>query len=332
MIYVLLFSLLVIGSLLIFLANLNGKVEVHVSQTYDADIETIFNKLKDFKTWKEWSPWLIHQPECKLEYSNDPTEQDGYYTWEGNIVGSGKLTHTGFDVPNLIKQKLDIFKPFKSSGDIRFELTKYDDKTQVSWIMQSQMPFLFRFMAPKIQQMISQDYKLGLAMLAGALDKTAEHPKIQFIGKVEKNEETFLCKGFEGGIEAMTVAMEQGFPELISYVQEKNVAITAEPRAFYHKADIKKMYFVCDMAIPVNDDLDSEAYEIKKMGAGNYYQIDVMGSYQFLESAWYAAMAHIYMMKLNVDGSRPSVEVYMNDPNEVTHSNQIKTSLLVPIK
>ncbi len=332
MIYILSLLFLIIGAALIYLANLEGKFEVRTSHIYDENINTIFNKLRDFKSWKEWSPWLIHEPDCELEFSETPSEENGFYTWNGQIVGAGKLTHLNFSAPNLIEQKLDILKPFKNSADIRFELKEHGDKTEVTWIMNSQMPFLFRFMVPKMKQMIGQDYKLGLAMLAGALNQNAEHPEIEFIGESIHDEQSFLCKHFEGHLDDMTKAMEKGFPELLNYVQENNGTIAGAPRAFYHKADIDKMYFICDMAIPISGDLEKGPYTIKPLGTGKHYQIDAQGSYEFLESAWYAAMAHIYMSKLKLDKSRPSVEVYVNDPNEVAHSNEIKTSLLVPLK
>lgn len=332
MIYLLLIILFAAGAFLIFLANLNGEYEVRRSRVFAQDMTAVFDKLRDFHSWPEWNPWLAHEPETNLTFSDNAREEGGYYTWDGKIVGAGKLTHLKFDHPNLIEQRLEFTRPFKNTCSVRFELQPEADKTQVQWIMNAKMPFFFRFMVPKMKKMIEQDYDLGLAMLAGALDPTAEHPKINYLGETQLSGTNCLCKAFAGDLPAMQSAMEQGFPELLAYVQQHNGEITAEPRAFYHKADIKTMYFECDMAIPVTEGIPTGDYTLKQLGAGKHYQVEVWGSYDFLELAWYAAMAHIYMLKLKADPSRPSIETYTTDTESVSHSNEIKTVLSIPIK
>ena len=56
------------------------------------------------------------------------------------------------------------------------------------------------------------------------------------------------------------------------------------------------------------------------------------GSYDFPELAWYSAMSHIRMLKLKMDASRLSLEVYENDPETVARTNDIRTTLYLPIR
>jgi effector-binding domain-containing protein len=56
------------------------------------------------------------------------------------------------------------------------------------------------------------------------------------------------------------------------------------------------------------------------------------GSYEFLGSAWNAAMGQVKMQKLKFDTSRPSLEIYTNSPDQVAHSNELVTLLQIPIK
>jgi hypothetical protein len=43
-------------------------------------------------------------------------------------------------------------------------------------------------------------------------------------------------------------------------------------------------------------------------------------------------MSHLRMYKLKQDSARPSLEVYENDPESVTHSNEIRTTLYIPLR
>ena len=332
MTYVLLFILFIIGFAVIYLFHLDGKYEVRQSRVYDQDIQTVFNKIRDFHSWPEWSPWLLHEPDTRIEYSEKPDQEGGYYTWDGKLVGAGKLQHRTVDTPNSIHQRLEFTRPFKNTCDVGFEFSEVDGGTEVNWVMKAEMPFFMRFMVPKMKQMIGQDFQLGLAMLAGALDPDAEHPEIDFIGEIHLESKTCLCKAFSGHREEMKVAMEQGYPELKNYISSQNEKPVAEPCTVYHRVDIKTMYFDCDMAIPVSDNIRAGNYTLKQLGAGKYYQVKVKGSYQFLELAWYAAMAHVYMLKQKMDKSRPSIEVYVTDDETVEHSNELETVLFIPIK
>ncbi len=86
------------------------------------------------------------------------------------------------------------------------------------------------------------------------------------------------------------------------------------------------------MAVPVTEGINAGDYQLKKLGAGRYYQVSLKGDYQFLELAWYSAIAHVHMLKLKFDKSRASLELYENDPNEVEDSNELITTLYVAIR
>lgn len=129
----------------------------------------------------------------------------------------------------------------------------------------------------------------------------------------------------------MITTMEQAFPVL--YEQTENAGITpGSPLTLYHKVDLEKMHFECDMAIPLNRQSDNPLINVKTFSGGQYYKAECLGDYRFLELAWYKAYSHIYMLKLKPDHKRPSLEVYDNDPREVANNSEIQTSIYVPVK
>ena len=322
----------VIIAMLLYLASLDGRYLVRRSKRINADIQTVFDKLRDFTGWADWSPWLMHEPDTRLEFSDNPNDVGGHYTWDGQYIGAGKLTHVAFAAPNRIEQQIEFFRPFKSVCKVNFALQEQDGQTEVTWEMHGKMPFFFRFMTKQLVQMINHDYDLGLAMLAGRLDPNAEYPRLSFVGVAEVESQLSVCKSFAGGLQDMQAAMEAGFPKLIAHVEQQNGQMAGMPFTAYHKVNIKKMHFVCDMAVPIQNTIDAREYALKTLGGGRYFKVTLQGSYDFLELAWYAAMSHIRMKKLKFDPKRPSMEVYENDPNTVANSNEILTSIYVPIK
>ena len=218
---VLLLVLLLAGCL-VYLFCLDGKYEVKRTKLINSDIDAAFDKIRDFRSWQDWSPWLIHEPDTKLKFGENCDQEGGYYTWDGNLVGAGMLRHVSFNAPHRIDQQIEFTRPFKSICKVSFEFQEKGNQTAVTWAMCGEMPFLFRFMTRKTVDMISKDYDLGLAMLAGQLDSNAEFPRIYFDGETNLKRKYSLCKNFEGGLAAMESTMKVEFPNLVAHIETNN--------------------------------------------------------------------------------------------------------------
>ena len=82
-----------------------------------------FDTVINLRTWPAWSPWLLHEPDCKIIYSDAPDTVGGYYDWDGKYVGAGKITHQHAEAPAELEQTIQFLRPFKSCAHIfwRFE-------------------------------------------------------------------------------------------------------------------------------------------------------------------------------------------------------------------
>ena len=115
----------------------------------------------------------MHEPDTRLEFSQSPEQEGGWYTWDGDRVGAGKLTHVSIEPPDRIEERIEFLRPFKSVSAVWWEFVDSDGQTEVSWNMKGAMPFFFRFMTRMMSVMIGKDYDLGLALLRGTLDPRA---------------------------------------------------------------------------------------------------------------------------------------------------------------
>ena len=320
------------AALIIYLSTLPGEYEIKVSKSINADRQDLFDKVNDFHSWPNWSPWLMHEPDCSLEYSENPNEVGGSSHWDGKFIGAGSLTHKVIEDGKHIEHQLQILKPFKSQSKTTFDFEATEKGTQVTWSLEGKMPFLFRPMVRRIKEMISQDYEIGLAQLSGLLCPEDEHPEFSFLGAQDREATSYIAIPWQGSIEEMPEAMQKGFAELFEYIESSEAVAIGQPFTLYHRVKKRGTYFVIEMAVPVEAGTESDKFQVKNIKSGKFHQTQLKGSYNFLKLAWYSAISHLKMTKVKMDWSRPCVELYENDPNKIENSNELVTSIYIPTK
>jgi len=55
--------------LVVYLATLDGGYKVDRSIVIEVAPQQVFDRVRDLRSWKDWSPWLIHEPDTTLEFS-----------------------------------------------------------------------------------------------------------------------------------------------------------------------------------------------------------------------------------------------------------------------
>jgi hypothetical protein len=317
---------IVVGAL-IYLLTLPKSYQVQRSITIARPVEAVFEQVQDFRLWKAWNPWLQYDAATVPSYDK-PTELGGSYSWNSQKIGSGKTTHMAI-VPNQsIAQKLEFFKPFKSVADVNWAFKSEGTSTTVTWTMNAGMPLPMRPFIPMMTRMIGLDFEFGLGMLRGVLDPSAERPDIKFEGQQTMTAQTCTVQHYEGALgEPMSNAMRTSYPALYEKAQDR---VKGLPMAAYHKVNVVKQTTVCDFGFAVTQSTAMDT--VLQLTAGPCFQVRYQGSYQFLGSAWNAAMGQVRMQQLKIDKSKPSLEIYTNTPDQVAHSNELVTLLQIPLK
>ncbi|MEY6432587.1 SRPBCC family protein [Thioalkalicoccus limnaeus] len=334
MLYLLLPPLIVFAVVFLFLASKPKDFLVRRSLVIDRDRQAIFDAVRNLKTWKDWSPWLLHEPNARLTYSEDPkpNREGGSYRWHGHHIGLGHLTNVRFEEPVRIEQRIVSSRPFRYRGTIQWEFTKVDGGTEVTWTLNGVMPFAFRAMGPMLSRLLRKDYDLGLAMLRGHLDPKADHPRIRFIGQMERKPLTAITVPFHGSIHEMVEQMRADFPRLAAHLDAIGVKPAGAPFTAYRKVDEQGLNFDCDFGIPIPDGTDPGEFQIKTFDGGRYYQTDLQGSYDYLEATWYSLTSHLRLVRVAQDKTRPSLEIYKVGPDKAAHGNEILTQIFVAVR
>lgn len=147
-------------------------VPYRVSRTIriDAEPETVFRELVDFRRWRDWSPWEGLDPEMDRSYSGPASGVDSAYSWDGNKdAGAGSMRITGVQEPRRVDIDLRFDKPFPADNEIRFDLDPEDGgaATMVTWTMAGQHTGVMRLLGRvmSMDKMVGKDFEKGLSQL-----------------------------------------------------------------------------------------------------------------------------------------------------------------------
>lgn len=297
------------------------KMHIERSVHIDSPVERVFQTVSDFHSWSKWSPWLIAEPDARVD-----VRQDGkYYEWAGKRVGSGNMTVVRESAPGRVDYDLNFLKPWKSSSKVEFHCKAENGGTNVTWTMDSSLPFFMFWMKKSMEAYVGSDYERGLAMLKDYIEKGKVESRLEFRGIEPLNGFQYIGIRTDTTSDQTGPQMEKDFGRLMAYAGEHSPELTGGPFSIYHKWDLVKGKVSYTAGLPVKS-VPSDLPQ--GMIAGSIPDIRVytlrhIGSYKHLGNAW----TTMYSLHRNkeiklVKGIHP-FETYGNKPGEVPDSELI---------
>ena len=297
------------------------KMHIEKSITIDAPIDQVYAALNDFHNWPSWSPWLIAEPECKV----DVREDGKYYEWEGNRIGSGNMTVLEEKAPNYINYDLTFLKPWKSTAKTYFNCKENNGSTEVSWGMDSSLPFFMFWMKKQMEAFVGSDYDRGLAMLKSHVEKGEIESTLNFKGRESYPGCNYVGIKRQIGMAKMPEMMAKDFGKLGELAKSKPDQMAGGMFSIYHKWDMVKGQVSYTAGLPVTSEIAglTSDFITGAIPATSVYTLQHVGSYKHLGNAW----STINMMARNkefkaIKGIHP-FETYENNPEEVEEKDLI---------
>jgi hypothetical protein len=128
----------------------------------------VFPYLDDPHKFMEWSPWAKLDPAMKVTYGDPGSGTGANFSWTGNgKVGVGKMTITESRPNDLVRCRLDFYKPFSCTNNHEFALQPEGSQTIVTWTAKGKSPFFFKLFLvfASADSMMAKDFERGLANL-----------------------------------------------------------------------------------------------------------------------------------------------------------------------
>jgi len=293
--------------------------------------EEVYPLVADLKHWSSWSPWVMHEPDTKLEYGSVTDEKEGWYSWEGQHIGAGKMVHQSLIENESIEQNLEFYKPMKSKSQVYWRFNPVGEHTEVTWGMRGKMPFFMRWMTKMMDGFVGKDYEIGLGLLAQKAGDMSEPFEIGFSGIIDVEAQDYVASHFAGTLEDMKLAMRKEFPRVLKAVEDNGMVVNGPPFTLYHEFNKKKKLVICDIAVPVVEAKDVDGLISGTLLGQAYTRTILKGDYGHLENTWHSAFSHARMYKMKLLMGKPMIERYMSDPME-SEGLDLVTYLDLPVK
>lgn len=303
------------------------KLMIERSVLIQAPVDVVYEMVRDFQRWPEWSPWLIAEEDAKLSFPEDGMS----YAWEGDIVGSGNMLLLDEALNQSLQMRLSLLTPWKSQSEVCFQFETVAGGTQVTWRMDSSLPFFLFFLKPMMETVIGMDYERGLGMLKdlaelgfvpSAIELCPEqsHPGCHYIGIVRS------CSLAE-----MPAKMKADFQQLQAYFETNTIALSGCPFSIYSKWQLSKARVEYTACFPVEkkpEGLPNE-YVWRELLPLNAYAIKHTGASRHLGNAWSAGMLRGRQKVFKQSKQVFPFEVYVTEIDSVPES-EIVTQVYFP--
>lgn len=134
-----------------------------------APAPAVFDQVNDFRNWLAWSPWEKLDPQLKRTYDGPQAGNGAQYAWAGNKdVGEGRMTILDSRPGELVKIKLEFFKPFAATNTAEFSFKpNAGGGTAVTWSMTGENNFVARAFClfVNMDRMVGGQFEQGLAQM-----------------------------------------------------------------------------------------------------------------------------------------------------------------------
>lgn len=164
----------IVAAFLVIVALQPSDFRVERSATMRAPATAAYAQVNDFHRWRDWSPWEKVDPQLKRSYEGPRAGSGAQYAWVGNKdVGEGRMTIVESRPGELVRIKLEFFKPFAAVNDAQFSFKPSGDATAVTWSMTGRNNFLAKAIClfVDMDRMVGGMFEQGLAQMKAVVEK-----------------------------------------------------------------------------------------------------------------------------------------------------------------
>ncbi|HEV8723434.1 MAG TPA: SRPBCC family protein [Candidatus Binatia bacterium] len=163
----------IVAVFVVIVALQPSEFRVARSATMSAPAPAVFAQVNDFHKWEAWNPWGKVDPAMKQTYEGAPAGIGAIYAWTGNKeVGEGRMTLTESRPSDLIRIKLEFFKPFAGTNIAEFTFKPEGNQTAVTWSMTGKNNFMAKVihLFMNMDKMIGGQFEKGLASMKSIVE------------------------------------------------------------------------------------------------------------------------------------------------------------------
>lgn len=143
------------------------------STTIAASDTVVYKNIADFNKFLQWNAWSKMDPKAKVDVTGTPEQVGHKYHWKGDESGEGEMLLSEVTPYSAIKMDMKFIKPWESTSNVGFNLTKEASGTKVTWTMNGEHNIISKWMCVFVDmdRMIGKDFDQGLQSLKEMSEK-----------------------------------------------------------------------------------------------------------------------------------------------------------------
>jgi hypothetical protein len=147
--------------------------------TMTAPPQAVFPHVNELRKWDAWSPWAKLDPNAKNSFEGPPAGTGAAMAWAGNNkVGEGRMTIIESRTSELVRFRLEFYKPMAGTCEAEFTFKPEGNQTVVSWSMSGKNNFMAKafglFM--NCEKMLGGQFEQGLVAMKSVVEAA---PKLE---------------------------------------------------------------------------------------------------------------------------------------------------------
>lgn len=304
-------------------------IKVDKSIFIDAKPNDLYNKLMNFKHWKEWSPWTIAEKDTEVTID----ENNKHYHWKGELVGEGEMRIVHSKENELIDVDLHFIKPFKSNAKVGLIFKPEKEGSRVHWTLDNKLPFFMVFFKKMMTAMIGMDYNRGLLMLKEYIEEGKVKSNLEIVGNSSLESMYYIGRKRTTSMDLISDAMTQDYNDLYEVIKSNSLDVRDKAFSIYHEWKLAKNQTTYTAAIGLYSVPKNvpEGFVIGNIPHKKTYVVKHTGPYHHIGNAWTAIFMRDRAKVFNKDKNFHPIELYLNSP-ENTAPEDLVTEIHMGLK
>lgn len=312
-------------------ARKNYRVER--SLEINAPRELVYEYVRYYKNFADWSPWQQLDPDMKATINGPDGEAGATYAWQGNSkAGSGKQTIKSAS-PDRIEQEIAFSEPFESTSPVTMTFEPQGRKTKVTWVMDMHVAFPWNGLAmlTDVDAGVGRDYAVGLGNLKKICEKAAFEKYRGYDAQlVDLPQRYYLGVRETIGIDTVDRFYARHLPTIYEAVQAGKGTMAGMPSGLVWTWDTIARKADMAAALPLTESkMFGKGYQLFPAG-GQALVIEHLGPLEKTADAHHAMTT--FLAEKQLQPTPFAVEEYMTDPATEPDTTKWLTKVIYFVK
>lgn len=151
---------------------------VERSAEIDAPLKTVYYLASDFTYRSKWDPWLAQDTLAEIQIIGESNKVGSGYEWNGEIIGSGKLTIMELEENKKILSDLEFINPRSGKADVIWTFSEENGQTLANWSLRGSLAYpVERLMGPFMDKMLDPALEQGLESFKQLCEEAPDIPQ-----------------------------------------------------------------------------------------------------------------------------------------------------------